>query len=371
MYIDFPGFETWWDSHWLYRRTITIDNTSNPFGLTNHPVLVTIDTASLISAGKMDVNGGDIRFLDGTSELDFWVESGMNTASTRIWVEVPAIPAISTKTFAMYYGNPERTISHSDGSKVFPVFDNYGGLGWEGYKYVGNPVTGPGSTAGGDGAFSSVIRESDTLWRMYASYYDGPSTDIGMYTSSNGISWTRGGVVLQKGTAGAWDSGNVYRPAAWKEGSTYYMLYAGSIGSGSGLITRMGLATSSDGANWTKYSGNPVFNDPNSWANNCVEAPGFSVLKDNDRYYLMYNSASPAPKGQSNIAYSDDLINWTPAYSTPRFPGSTNTADWNYAMVGGHMFKYEDHYYIILPGQIQPVILPSLGCMYRIVHSSL
>jgi hypothetical protein len=346
IYVDFPEFETWWDSHWLYRQIVTIDNSSNPSELTNYPVLVTIDTQSLITAGKMDVNGGDIRFRDGTSELDFWVESGMNTSSTRIWVEVPTIPANSTKTIAMYYGNPERTISHSDGSKVFPVFDNFGGLGWEGYKYSGNPVIAPPTP----GAFSSVIRESDTLWRMYASYYD-INMNIGMFTSSDGISWVSQGVVLQKGSSGAWDSGNIYRPAVWKEGSTYYMLYAGSIGSGSSLITQMGLATSSDGVNWTKYSGNPVFNDPNSWANNCVEAPGFSVLKDNGRYYLMYNSAAPAPKGQSNIAYSDDLINWTPAYSTPRFPGSTIPSDWNYAMVGGHMFKYEDHYYIVLPGQ--------------------
>ena len=93
VYVDFPGFETWWNPHWLYRQIVTIDNSSNPSVLTNYAVLVTIDTASLISAGKMDVNGGDIRFLDGTSELDMWVESGMDTASTRIWIEVPSIPA--------------------------------------------------------------------------------------------------------------------------------------------------------------------------------------------------------------------------------------------------------------------------------------
>ena len=191
----------------------------------------------------------------------------------------------------MYYGNPDRTISRSDGTKVFPVFDNFGGQGWEGYKYSGNPIMGPIEP----GAFSSVIRESDTLWRMYSSYYD-VNVNIGMSTSNDGITWIRQGIVLQKGAAGAWDSGNIYRPAVWKEGSTYYMLYAGSIGSSPNIVTRMGLATSPDGVNWTKYVGNPVFNDPNTWANNQTDGPSFSVLKENGRYYILYNST--ATRGQ-------------------------------------------------------------------------
>ena len=334
----------WWNPSWPYRKVITIDNQANSSALADYPVLVTVDTAGLIAAGKLNVNGGDLRFVDGTSELNFWVESGMNTPSTRIWVKVPAIPAAATKSISMYFGNTARTISRSDGAKTFPLFDNFGGTGWEGYKYP-TPVMGPGSTAGGSGTFSSVLRESDTFWRMYSSY-DSDGNDIGMSTSSDGIHWTHQGVVLRKGPAGAWDSANVWCPAVWKENGTYYMMYPGT-GSSSGI--NMGLATSPDGVNFTKYSNNPVFNDPN-WATGYTESPCFSVLKDNGTYYVMYNTLG-AGKRQSSIAYSTDLINWTPAYTYPRFPGGTDPSDWNYHTFCGHMFKYEDLYYIIFPGQ--------------------
>jgi len=94
-----------------YRRPITINNTSNSNNLSFFQILVTIDTASLISAGKMRSDCGDIRFVDSdeTTLLGYWIESGCNTASTRIWVKVPFIPANSTKTIYVYYGNPSLT----------------------------------------------------------------------------------------------------------------------------------------------------------------------------------------------------------------------------------------------------------------------
>jgi hypothetical protein len=70
-----------------------------------------LDTQSLISAGKMRSDGGDIRFTDSdeTTLLNYWVESGINTSSTKIWVKVPSIPASSSKTIYVYYGNPSAT----------------------------------------------------------------------------------------------------------------------------------------------------------------------------------------------------------------------------------------------------------------------
>ena len=335
--------DTWWDPDWSFKRDITIDNTTASEELVDYPVLVTVDTASAIFEGKMTEHGGDIRFIDDDQELDYWVESGMNTSDTRIWVKVPGVAASSSKVIHMYYGNPNRTVPQSDGSKVFPAFDNFGGRGWEELKYSGNPVMGPGSTAGGSGTFSSVIRESDTVWKMYGSY-DSDGNDIGLSTSTDGLNWVHQGAVVRKGASGEWDASNIWCPGAWKEGDTYYMLYSASGSSG----IQMGLASSSDGVLWTKYAGNPVFNDPN-WATGDTEAPGFSVLKEGDTYYIMYNTLSSWRR--SSVAYSTDLINWTPAYSYPRFIGSTSTSSWNYNMFCGNVIKYEDKYYLVIPGQ--------------------
>jgi hypothetical protein len=73
---------------------------------------------------------GDIRFYDGITSLNYWIESGINTTSTCIWVKVPSIPANSIKTIQMCYGNPQLT-SISSGDDTFLFFDDFSGnLDW-------------------------------------------------------------------------------------------------------------------------------------------------------------------------------------------------------------------------------------------------
>jgi len=117
-----------WPSGWLYRRAITINNTQNSDNLADYQVNVTINTLNLISAGKMRSDCGDIRFIDSDdqTQLSYWIESGCNSASTRIWVKVPSIPASSTKTIYLYYGNPSAT-SQSNGTNTFDFFDDFSG----------------------------------------------------------------------------------------------------------------------------------------------------------------------------------------------------------------------------------------------------
>jgi hypothetical protein len=69
---------------------------------------------------------GDIRFTDSDkiTQLSYWIESGCNTASTQIWVKVPTIPASSTKTIYVYYGNLSAT-SQSNGANTFIFFDDF------------------------------------------------------------------------------------------------------------------------------------------------------------------------------------------------------------------------------------------------------
>jgi len=113
-----------------YVRNITIDNSSNSSSLTDYQILITVDTATPISAGKMRSDGGDIRFYDGTNNLSYWIEGGINTTSTRIWVKIPSTPANSKKIIQMYYGNPNLG-SLSSGDKTFLFFDDFsGGLDW-------------------------------------------------------------------------------------------------------------------------------------------------------------------------------------------------------------------------------------------------
>ncbi|MEM5812070.1 MAG: DUF2341 domain-containing protein, partial [Candidatus Aenigmatarchaeota archaeon] len=109
-----PSQRIWLDG-FTYRKPITINNTLNSNNLNDYQVNITLDTQSLISNGKMQSDCADIRFTDsdGTTLLNYWIESGCNTTNTKIWVKVPFIQASSTKTIYVYYGNPSATSQSS------------------------------------------------------------------------------------------------------------------------------------------------------------------------------------------------------------------------------------------------------------------
>ncbi|MCD6229663.1 MAG: DUF2341 domain-containing protein, partial [Candidatus Diapherotrites archaeon] len=115
----------WWDSSWEYRKVITVTDTSGS-DLADFQVLVEFDFQSLISAGSMNSDCSDLRFADssGAQELSYWVESGCGTTNTKVWVNVPSVPANSSVDIHMYYGNPG-AVSASDGSAVFDFFDDF------------------------------------------------------------------------------------------------------------------------------------------------------------------------------------------------------------------------------------------------------
>jgi len=86
----------------LISRYISINNPSST--ITNYEGNITLDTASLITAGKLRSDCGDIRVKDsdGTTDLNYWVESGCNTSGTIIWFKKPSLPAGSSAVVLKY-----------------------------------------------------------------------------------------------------------------------------------------------------------------------------------------------------------------------------------------------------------------------------
>ena len=112
-------------SNWSYRLPITINN-PNAIPVTNFQVGITINTQAFIAAGKMQSNGNDIRFTDGSCNvLNHWIESGINTTSTLIWVKVPTLPA-GNSTIYMYYGNVSAP-NVENPAAVFDFWEDFNG----------------------------------------------------------------------------------------------------------------------------------------------------------------------------------------------------------------------------------------------------
>jgi len=121
-------YSDWFNSSWKYRKPISLNNTQNPNQLTEFQVPITFDSASLISEGKMRTDCGDLRFTDvNGSLLSYWIQSGINTENTKVWIKVPLISANSLTTIYMYYGNPSAT-TESNGSATFEFFDDFENL---------------------------------------------------------------------------------------------------------------------------------------------------------------------------------------------------------------------------------------------------
>ena len=109
-----------------WERTLTV---ANPAGVQVHgyPVRITLDTAALVTAGKLQANGRDLRVTTAADgELPYWIESGMNTATTSLWVRIPRVPTGGT-SLTLSYGDPART-AQSDPERVFFWFEDFAGL---------------------------------------------------------------------------------------------------------------------------------------------------------------------------------------------------------------------------------------------------
>ncbi|HLD35891.1 MAG TPA: DUF2341 domain-containing protein, partial [Planctomycetota bacterium] len=116
-----------------YRRPLTITETSGTT-LTNFPVFIDLQgynpgLPNYLDFARMQSNGADIRFTTtGGQPLNYWIEwfAPTPTNFSRVWVNMPNLPASSATQIYMYYGitNPANV---SDGNGVFTFFDDFTG----------------------------------------------------------------------------------------------------------------------------------------------------------------------------------------------------------------------------------------------------
>lgn len=95
-----------------------------------NPLPITFNSAALIAAGKMRADGGDLRFLslDGSTLYNYWIESGLNTSQTLVWIAAPdgatnEVSGENESAIYMSYGNPA-LVSQSSLGAVFPALTN-------------------------------------------------------------------------------------------------------------------------------------------------------------------------------------------------------------------------------------------------------
>ncbi len=188
---------------WQYQMPITVTNAGSTV-VSNYQVSITVNTAALVSAGKMLASGDDIRFTDGScTDLPYWIESGMNTIATKIWIKVNSIPASGFTTIKMFYGNSSATAA-SSGTATFLFFDDFPGSSVD--PAMWNTVINGSSTitvSGGNVSFNTMSSATSAVLESVSSYAGGP-----YYSEMNVVSATGTWPHLAQGNGGLYTSTN-------------------------------------------------------------------------------------------------------------------------------------------------------------------
>lgn len=193
----------------------------------------------------------------------------------------------------------------------------YSNSTWD--KYSGNPVMKAGSSGSWNakGVSQPAILRASPYAMWFAGWDSSGDESIGYATSTDGINWTESSSnpVLSSGASGSWEESAVYGPSVIKDGSTFKMWYTGY--SSTNTTPQIGYATSTDGATWTKYSGNPVLTigASTAWDGGGVGAP--SVIKDGGTYKMWFGGRDTKKWWQIGYATSTDGITWTKYSSNP------------------------------------------------------
>ena len=121
--------DPWWNSSYLYRRTLNIDNAINDYQML---INVTYNSGGDVNcSGNCQTDFDDIRFtdIDNTTILSYWIERQVNSDYAWFWVRTP-IDIETDNKINMYYGN-NAVNNISNGTNTFYVFlDYHNTTGW-------------------------------------------------------------------------------------------------------------------------------------------------------------------------------------------------------------------------------------------------
>ena len=112
----------WLSGGYLYRKPLVLTG-----GASGALVDFQLDISIAHVSGKIQADFDDLRFTqaDGTTTVDAWLESKVDSTSAEVWVEFPTTPANTVEQeYFMYYGKVG-AVSDWDGDATFLFFDDF------------------------------------------------------------------------------------------------------------------------------------------------------------------------------------------------------------------------------------------------------
>jgi predicted GH43/DUF377 family glycosyl hydrolase len=287
---------------------------------------------------------------------------------------------------------------------------------WIDYQY--NPIASPPMVPVTPlGLIRPKVYLEDGIYKMwFTSVYNSARMDIWYAVSNDGINWQLGSnsPVLTHGGINSWDSYTVVTGPVLKDSTGYKMYYLGFQDENG--YWHIGLATSPDGINWTKYpdpvlyagwdeirllpddiividnvyylyysikqypyydirlatstdginfiksNNNPLLVADANWEGEGIYSP--SVIYENNEYKMIYANVN-LPEGALGMAYSNDGINWTKDSHNPFFTNADIPSNWCDRITYPFWRKYNDQYRIYYNGNTSGYYVAEIGMIYK------
>ncbi len=188
-------------------------------------------------------------------------------------------------------------------------------------KYPFNPVFTPAGIIYEQRGIGSpaVLFRNDTFHMLYAAGSPDGKGYISYAFSTDGTNWQRyhGGVPVLLPDSTGWDSLFLDTPDFLYDDSLgQFILYYFGDSNTSPPGSAIGIATSPDLRQWSRYSGNPVLRpgNPDQWDGLFVESP--SVAYAWGQYWMVYTGVDTLWRPAIGLAVSADGFQWS------KFPGN-------------------------------------------------
>ena len=165
-------------------------------------------------------------------------------------------------------------------------------------------------------------------WTLYGCYplqggYELRPGYEGVAISDDGLTWRRAKstyiLSVHDDDVGKWEQSCIYQPWLVEQNGGFFDFYNAANGG----IEQLGMATSDDLLNWSRYPGNPVVRNRAGGYDEQFCSDG-KVFRDGDHWTMFYFGVG---RGGAHImvAFSRDLIHWTahpePLYKAGGHPG--------------------------------------------------
>jgi beta-1,2-mannobiose phosphorylase / 1,2-beta-oligomannan phosphorylase len=215
--------------------------------------------------------------------------------------------------------------------------------GW--VKHPENPVLGGALGT----CFDVALLQENTKFRMWFSWR--PKKSLALVESSDGIHWNEPVIVLGPKPETGWED-DINRPVVVKRTDGYHLWYTGQAKDRSWI----GYATSADGKSWVRQSDKPVLSADAPWEKVAVMCPHVLWDEGAKLFRMWYSGGDQYEPDAIGYATSPDGRQWTKYSGNPVFQADKKQGweqhkvtacqvvprgDWYYMFYIG--FRDEDH----------------------------